>query len=261
MMTLDHYAATSRLRDVRPGLKLLFALPPLLLLQWAGSIAFSITIVLLMGASAILKGGVRPLTWLRWLALPALFLVSGTGAVAFDLAQSPVSFIVQFPVGGEYAGVTQEGLRLATHLFFRSLASVSCLYFIAFTTPVADLTRAMSSLGVPSLLVEMTLLLYRFVFLLFETAGNIATAQHSRLGYVGLSASFRSFAALVSSLFVLSARRSEVMYAAMESRGYDGTMRFVPPSSASRQPSAAILLLLQLFLVALASVARQGGAL
>lgn len=260
MRTLDHHAASSRLRDVAPGYKLLFALPPGAMVLWADSVPFSLLVFALMSASVMLKGGVRPGDYLRWLLLPAGFLVIGTAAVAVDASASPGAFIVSAPVGGASIGITSAGVAMAAHLCFRALASVSCLYFIAFTTPVADLGRSMASVGLPPLLVEMTLLVYRFVFLLFGTASEMATAQRSRLGYTGAASSYRALSALASNLFVFSARRAEELYVAMECRGYDGSIRVLTPSSGARQPSLAGLALLEVALLS-AAIATHFGRL
>jgi len=258
LRTLDHYAASSRLRDVAPGYKLLYALPPIAMVLWVDSVPFSLLVFGLMSASVVLKGGVRPADYLRWLLLPAGFLVIGTAAVAVDVSAHPEAFIVSAPVVGAHIGVTSAGLAMAIHLAFKAMASVSCLYFIAFTTPVADLGRSMSALGVPALFIEMTLLVYRFVFLLFETASEMATAQRSRLGYAGTVASFRSLALLGSNLFFFSARRAEEVYVAMECRGYDGSIRILAPSSGARQPSLAGIALVEAALLCVAVATHFG---
>lgn len=258
MITLDEHAARSRLRDVAPGFKLLYALPPIAMVLWADSVLFSLLVFGLMSTALMLKGGVRPADYLRWLLLPAGFLVIGTVAVAIDAAASPEAFVISAPLFGAHIGITAAGVAMAAHLCFRALASVSCLYFIAFTTPVADLGRAMASVGLPPLLIEMTLLVYRFVFLLFGTASEMATAQRSRLGYAGTAASFRSLSALASNLFLFSARRAEKVYVAMECRGYDGAIRVLAPSSGERQPSLAALTVLELALFGLAVAAHFG---
>jgi len=257
-MTLDEHAARSRLRDVAPVYKLFYALPPIAMVLWADSIVFSLLVLLLMGITVVVKGGVRPVDYLRWLTLPAGFLLIGTIAVAVDASASPEAFIVSAPLGGVHVGVTSAGLAMAAHLCFRALASVSCLYVIAFTTPVADLARSMASVGLPPLFVEMTLLVYRFVFQLFDTSSAIATAQKSRLGYAGLQATFRSLSALASNLFVFSARRSEELYVAMECRGYDGAIRVLAPTSGARQPSLAGIALVEAALLCVAVATHFG---
>jgi cobalt/nickel transport system permease protein len=261
MMTLDQHAARSRLRDVAPGYKLFFALPPIVLVLWADSMLFSLFVFLLMGAVLVYKGRVRPVEYLAWLAFPAGFLVAGTVAVAVDVSVSQGDFIVSVPARGLYAGVTSVGLSAALHLFFRALAAVSCLYFISFTTPVADIARSMSALGVPLLVIEITLLVYRFVFQLFDMAAAMTKAQKSRLGYTGRQAAFRSLSALASNLFVISASRSEETYVAMECRGYDGTIRVLSPVKNAPHPSLPAIAFLQLALFSIAYLLRYRGGI
>ncbi|HHE31491.1 MAG TPA: cobalt ECF transporter T component CbiQ [Chlorobaculum parvum] len=258
MITLDEHAARSRLRDVAPGYKLLYALPPIAMVLWVDSALFSVLVFGLMSGSVVMKGGVRLADYFRWLLLPVTFLVTGTAAVAFDIAVHPEPFLFSIPVGSVFIGVTSAGFLTAIHLVFKALAAVSCLYFIAFTTPVADLGRSMASVGLPPLLTEMTLLVYRFVFLLFETASGMATAQRSRLGYAGTAASFRSLAALASNLLLFSVRRAEDVYVAMECRGYDGAIRVLTPSSEARQPSLAGIALVEAALLCIAIATHFG---
>ncbi len=259
MMTLDQHAIRSLLRDVAPGYKLFFALPPIVLVLWADSILFSLQVFLLMGAVLVFRGGVRPVEYLAWLALPAGFLLAGTIAVAVDVSASRGDFIISVPVLGLYAGVTSAGLSATLHLFFRVLAAVSCMYFIAFTTPVTDIARSMSVVGVPLLLIEITLLVYRFVFLLLDTAAAMIKAQKSRLGYISLQASFRSISSLASNLFVFSASRSEEIYVAMECRGYDGTLRVLSPEKNASHLSLPVIAVLHIFLFSIALLMRHGG--
>lgn len=60
------------------------------------------------------------------------------------------------------------------------------MYFLALNTPVTDVTMALERMHVPHLLVELMELIYRFIFVLTETASRIRLAQESRLGYQGL---------------------------------------------------------------------------
>jgi cobalt/nickel transport system permease protein len=73
-------------------------------------------------------------------------------------------------------------------------------------------------------MVELMSLIYRFIFVLLETADTMFTAQSSRLGYVDLKTSYRSLGALVSTLFVRAYKRSTDLYTSLESRGYDGDL-------------------------------------
>jgi cobalt/nickel transport system permease protein len=75
---------------------------------------------------------------------------------------------------------------------------------------------------VPKLIVELMGLIYRSIFVLLETADTMFTAQNSRLGYSDLKSGYRSLAALASTLFIRAYKKSDQLYIALESRGYDG---------------------------------------
>jgi cobalt/nickel transport system permease protein len=222
MITPDYYAARSPLRRIDPSMKLFFALPLLGLCLWADSITLSLLLLLLMGSVLVLKGAVPLRVFVLSHLLPGSFLLTTIISISFDMADHPESFLLSFPVGTRYAGLTASGLLVAAHLFFKTIGSVSCLYFISLSTPLTDLALSAEKLGVPKLMIEMTGLVYRFLFILLETMETMITAQQSRLGYAGVAASYRSLGALSSTLFVQACRRSDEIYNALESRGYNG---------------------------------------
>ena len=98
------------------------------------------------------------------------------------------------------------------------------MYFLSLNTPVTDLTMALEKLHVPKLLVELMELIYRFIFVLAETAANIRLAQESRLGYQGFRRSVNSLGTLSSMVFLQAWRKGQSIYTALESRGYTGSL-------------------------------------
>ena len=102
------------------------------------------------------------------------------------------------------------------------------MYFLALNTPVTDLTMCLGRLHVPRLLVELMELIYRFIFVLSDTAASIRTAQASRLGYRGVGRSLNSLGLLASQVFLRAWKRADRLYAALESRGYTGSLNTLP---------------------------------
>ncbi|MBK8050041.1 MAG: hypothetical protein IPK16_24835 [Anaerolineales bacterium] len=80
----------------------------------------------------------------------------------------------------------------------------------------------------PEFLIDVMTVMYRFVFVLLETLGRIATAQDSRLGYVNRRRAMNSAALLGSQLFVTTFRRSQRLQTALDSRGYNNSLRVLP---------------------------------
>lgn len=221
MISIDKYAYTSKLRAIEPLQKLIFALLTLSVGLWADSLFISVSIFIIMTYATVKCGGTPLKYFIRLLLIPIAFLIISVSAVAIDVSVMPQDFIVSFSIQKLCIGVSESGLSEAMLLFFKTIASVTCLYFLALSTPIIDLLTVLRSLKVPKSIVEITGLVYKFIFILLETADNIFTAQNSRLGYVNITTAYRSFGILASTLFIRSYKRANNVYIALEARCYD----------------------------------------
>ena len=78
----------------------------------------------------------------------------------------------------------------------------------------------------PSLIIELILLIYRFIFILENTASSIHTAQKCRLSETNYRTLLSAWSQMLAVLFVLALKRSRAIYNAMEARCYDGRLMF-----------------------------------
>jgi cobalt/nickel transport system permease protein len=127
----------------------------------------------------------------------------------------------------------------------RGLAGAACLLLLACTLPAPDLARCCARCRVPAELTDLMLLVYRFLFLLAETARSIGRSQAARLGYGDLRRSVRSTATLLSALFARSLDRAGRLETGLAGRGFSGSARMLRiggPLSAGRV--AAVLAVL-----------------
>lgn len=132
--------------------------------------------------------------------------------------------LLAVPVGERLWGFDGAALLRAGRLFCKALGAVGAMYFLALNTPMTDVTMALERLHVPHLMVELMELIYRFIFVLTETASRIRLAQESRLGYQGLRRSLSSLGTLASMVFLRAWRKADRVYTALESRGYSGSL-------------------------------------
>jgi cobalt/nickel transport system permease protein len=204
--------------------KFVFALLTLGVCLWADTLAVSIAVFLIMGWITIRSGGTPLSVFVKLLFVPMAFLVIGILTIAINVASSPEVFFFSLPIAGSWIGLSKLGMIKAGHLFLRVLGSVSCLYFLSLSTPMVDLLTVFRRLKVPKLIVEMMGLVYRFIFVLLDTADTMFTAQNSRLGYIDLSTGYRSLGTLASTLFIRSYKRSNDLFTSLEARGYDGDL-------------------------------------
>lgn len=90
-----------------------------------------------------------------------------------------------------------EFIKLNIHIF----SSVGVMYFLFCTTPVTQIAEVMLNFKMPRIVVELFLLIYRFIFLFVEIKNQMINSQNTRLGNMSLKISYKSFGLLVSSLF------------------------------------------------------------
>ena len=107
--------------------------------------------------------------------------------VLFFMFMTSISLII---MGNDF-------LRLNIHAF----SSVGAMYFLFCTTPVTQIAEVMLNLKMPRIIVELFLLIYRFIFLFVEIKNQMINSQNARLGSMSLKISYKSFGLLVSSLF------------------------------------------------------------
>src|SRR5215475_10055252 len=117
------------------------------------------------------------------------------------------------------------GLELAARLGARALAGITCLLFLALTTPAADLVAGMRRVGVPTEIAEMALLMYRFLFLLTDTAESMNAAQTARLGHVTYSRHMKSLSLLIANLMPRAFARARSLEVGLAARGWRGELK------------------------------------
>lgn len=113
-----------------------------------------------------------------------------------------------------------EGLLLAS----RITGAVSVVAGLGFATPFTEVTAALSWFRVPKGFIEISMFAYRYIFMLFEDAMVIYSAQKNRLGYSSLRRGMSSFGILTGSLTLKAFEHSQNTTIAMVQRGYDGDM-------------------------------------
>jgi cobalt/nickel transport system permease protein len=109
-------------------------------------------------------------------------------------------------------------------LALRILGGMSVLLCFSMTTPLTELLRAARFFRCPTLLVELTMMIYRYLFLLLEEVQRIRNAQAARLGYARFRRGLASSATLGGMLILRTYDRAERNMLAMRSRGYQGVM-------------------------------------
>lgn len=228
-MLLDNYAYSNRLKDVHPGEKLFFALITMAI-GFIPSIYSSALIIIMMAVLVVIVAEIPPKVYMKLMLIPLFFLGMSLLTLLISFGIEPETAWIVFPLFSTNMGITYESLEMAGFIFLRSMALVSCLYFISLTTPILDLIAILKKMKVPSVFIDLMLLIYRYLFVLTSTANNIYISQDSRLGYSSLRRSINSLGRLISGLFIKSCSDAQKLYLALSSRGYDGDLNVLEQS-------------------------------
>ena len=95
------------------------------------------------------------------------------------------------------------------------------------TTPFNQLIFIFKKLQLPDVVLEISMLMYRFIFIFMEEVADIRTSQELRFGYINLKNGYRSFGLLVNMLFKRMMIRYDEMSIALDMKLYDGTFYIV----------------------------------
>ena len=226
-MGTDRYAYLSRLRGMDPIPKIFLSMAALLVCLFCESITVGIFTMVVLSAFTVLIGGQKVRVVLHFMKVPLVFLVIGCLTIIFRPIGEEEALWAVHLLGYRW-GITEAYLRLGLMVFCKAMGTISAMYFLSLNTPMTDLTMALERLRVPKLFVELMELIYRFIFVLADAAGRIRTAQESRLGYLTVRQGMHSLGTLVSMVFIRSLKQGNRVYAALESRGYTGSLTTLP---------------------------------
>ncbi len=245
MLMIYSMAYASRFRSVHPGKKVLATVLLLALAVTLQSITAGVLLAVGMGALSVWGGGTPFGIYVRLLKIPLIFIIlsliaivvnvvpgaapaasAGTGASAGlgIFADSGVSA----SLGIVTLSISSEGLYRGAKLAASAFGAVSCLYFLALSTPLSDIFYVLEKIKCPFLIIELMLLIYRFIFLLWSVAGELGKAADSRMGNRDFKTAVRTSGQMFATLFIRALKRSSAIYDAMESRGYDGRINVLP---------------------------------
>ncbi|MDK2920268.1 MAG: cobalt/nickel transport system permease protein [Candidatus Petromonas sp.] len=151
---------------------------------------------------------------LRRLSIPSFFVIA-MGIFLIFFSKGTIMFKLG-PLALKREGIT--AMILITVRFFCILTIIVTLFE---TTPFLTIIKVMNSLGIPSILTDMIMFTYRYIFLVIENLLNMQMAMRLR-GFRNRNLKdIVCLSSLVGSLFIRSYEQSERIYYAMVLRGYE----------------------------------------
>jgi cobalt/nickel transport system permease protein len=132
--------------------------------------------------------------------------------------------------------MTDAGLLRFASILMRSWISVQMAILLTATTRFPDILHALRHLKVPAVFVAILAFMYRYLFVLADEVARVLRARTARSATLpgqkgGRSLRWRAGIAghMVAQLFLRSIERSDRVYQAMISRGYQGELLTMNP--------------------------------
>ncbi|MDN9008715.1 cobalt ECF transporter T component CbiQ [Brevibacillus laterosporus] len=230
---IDRIAYQNRLRDVSARFKAGFA-AGMLTLALCADMEIQIGIFLWMSIWIVGYASVPLRSYLMFIGVACLFFISSTPALLIDVHRlsGSVSNGLEsswklLTIGDWYVYIDQRNLFVIGKLFCRTLGASACFAFLLLTTPLVQLLDVLRALRVPPIIVELIMLMYRFLFVFFQTAHDLWIAQKARGGHGSFSAQLKDMGQLVSLLFAKSMQRYQQLNHGLLARGFDGDLQVV----------------------------------
>jgi cobalt/nickel transport system permease protein len=227
---IDTLAYTNRLRWLPVNHKLILA-TILFLITYFSHPPVQILIAVWMSVWIVVYAGIPVKIYLRLIYVALLFWLTSVPALAINgiditnLTRVQGDSLTGFTFGSYYIYISHKGIIQVLTILTRALSSLSCLYFVMLTVPFTELLQALRKIGFPQLLTELLLLMYRFIFVLLNTASELWTAQQARFGYRTFNSGMKSLALLIGQLFQRTIENYRQISLSVESRGFNGEFR------------------------------------
>lgn len=219
---LDDWAQSNALRDKNARLKLLLGLGAILISVSSVTPLAPLFVAVTISLITVMLAKIPFRFYSRLLLLPLSFAMLSAGVVAFMHGSGQTLFSLD--AFGLQLSIREDGANLALLLIARTFGGMTSLFFIALTTPMIEIFAVLKSLRIPESVLELSMMIYRYIFVFLDQAAMIHNAQVMRLGDVGTRNSLNSFAMLSSVLFLRSWEQGERLIVAMDARCYNGML-------------------------------------
>lgn len=235
---LDNYALASPLRYTNNWLKLFIVTIGMLTGVSSTSAIAPLFIALSMSFATIYFGKTPLKLYSKIILAPTSFVLLSAIIIAFFFGSGNELF--SFSILGYELAINSEGLNMAILILARTLGGMACLFFLALTTPMIELFSVLKATKLPDSFIEISMMMYRYIFVFLDIAMSIKYAQTVRLGYRDFKTASKSFVMLMSILFIRSWEQGEKIYLSMNSRCYDGKMSMFHVKRPVRMPEAIL---------------------
>lgn len=216
----------SKFHQLNPLVKLIFTLVFIVFVNlspekaWEAYILYAIYLIAILISTRLMFTDVAKRTLISIPFMLAAFPLIFSGQAPYEV----------FPIFGIEMVISIQGLQKFLSIVIKSILSIQVAILLVLTTNPPEIFFALERLKIPSLFVSIINLAFCYLFLIREEVLRLIRARASRSSSdltkksSGGSLSWRAkvTGGMAGSILIRSIERSDRVYAAMLSRGYNG---------------------------------------
>lgn len=203
----------------------------------------ALAVALLFSAAAVLCARLPLGPLLRRLALVNLFILFLWVTLPLTFGGTAIWHVGPLPL-------SREGVLLAARITLKSNAILLVLVALVATMSFATLGHALGRLHLPSKILQLLLLTYRYIFVIEQEYTRLSRAARIRGFRPGTNLhTYRTYAYLLGMLFIRAFERAQRVHQAMRCRGFRGRFHSLQRFALGPQDWAVSLLMVFTLLV------------
>ena len=144
-------------------------------------------------------------------------------------------------------GVSGGVISMIT-LILKGIFALMASFLLVATTPIDDICSALRKIRIPTMIVSLILLTYRYISVLTEEVAIMTNAYHLRApGQKGIHIS--AWGSFLGQLLLRSMDRASELYASMQLRGFQGNFYYREGKKSSAQDILFLVILIGAFVL------------
>lgn len=224
--SIDFYAYISQIKHWNPTFKVSLSVMTLILCIVLNNPYVSVVVIIAMTYLIIIKGKLSIYKYMPILLIQIGFILIGTFTIAIDFSIQPMGQYNLY-LGFCYVFTSQAKLKEVFFLILKVFAAISALQMMTLSTPSSEVIYVLRKAHVPKIIIELMNMIYRYIFLLMDVYTKMKNSAESRQGYCDIRTSYYTFGNIASNMLVISLKKANAYYDAMEARCFDGELIFL----------------------------------
>lgn len=221
MLSIDKYAYENRLVNWSPKLKALLWLAGIIVafqpIQW-----LKLGVLFFVGGTTIYVARISFARYISWFYAIIPFVLLSILGIVLTATQQQSSLIWPIKIGSYYVGIAKVMLPMAGRVALQCMTAIVCTYWFALTTPFIQILQVLIAVHLPRVMIEVTMLMYRFIFIFIDAFEQIHRAQKLRFGYDSVGRMIHSSGILAKMLFEQVIINYQMMTKALDAKLYNG---------------------------------------